>query len=106
MKLQESIVAPIEITVEPLPQPADKAAWDAALASAREAGYRQGFQDGFLSDLQNAEQSESCGREPGGCITYRKRRSGTFADGQSAGWPALRQVRTFVRGFVENLPAL
>ena len=34
-------VAPIEITVEPLPQPADKASWDAALANAREAGYRK-----------------------------------------------------------------
>jgi hypothetical protein len=59
MKLQESIVAPIEITVEPLPQPADKAAWDAALASAREAGYRQGFQDGFLATykMQNSLSS-------------------------------------------------
>jgi hypothetical protein len=56
MKLQESMVAPIEITVEPLPQPTDKAAWDAALASAREAGYRQGFQDGFLANykMQNS----------------------------------------------------
>ena len=52
MKLQEAVVAPIEITVETLPQPADKAAWDAALTSAREAGYRQGFQDGFLASYK------------------------------------------------------
>jgi hypothetical protein len=52
MKLQEAVVAPMEITVEPLPQPADKASWEAALASAREAGYRQGFQDGFLANYK------------------------------------------------------
>jgi hypothetical protein len=51
MKVQESPVTHAEPSAEHF-QELDRAAYEAAIASAREAGYRQGFQDGFLTNFK------------------------------------------------------
>jgi hypothetical protein len=51
MNIHEAPVTNAENSLEHF-QDFDKAAFEAALSGAREAGYRQGFQDGFLANLK------------------------------------------------------
>jgi hypothetical protein len=58
MNIHEAPVVHVENSLEHF-QEFDKAAFEAALAGAKEAGYRQGFQDGFLTNLKMQNGSNS-----------------------------------------------